>query len=61
VPTDYFKFNAVELFINTKDEKIVEAKSWFYNANLAGFQFIEDTIVNNGLTECKPNLVINSL
>jgi hypothetical protein len=26
-----------------KDEKIVEAKSWFYNANVAtGFQFIED-------------------
>ena len=47
VPTDYFspkKFNAVELFMEIlKDEKIVEAKSWFYNANVAtGFQFIED-------------------
>jgi tetratricopeptide (TPR) repeat protein len=47
VPTDYFspkKFNAVELFLEIlKDEKIVEAKSWFYNANVAtGFQFIED-------------------
>jgi hypothetical protein len=35
------KFNAVELFMEIL--KIVEAKSWFYNANLAtGFQFIED-------------------
>ena len=47
VPTDYFspkRFNAVELFLEIlKDEKIVEAKSWFYNANVAtGFQFIED-------------------
>jgi tetratricopeptide (TPR) repeat protein len=47
VPTDYFspkKFNAVELFLEIlKDEKIVEAKSWFYNANVAtGFQFIEN-------------------
>jgi tetratricopeptide (TPR) repeat protein len=47
VPTDYFspkKFNALELFLEIlKDEKIVEAKSWFYNANVAtGFQFIED-------------------
>ncbi|NRT15997.1 thioredoxin-like negative regulator of GroEL [Flavobacterium sp. 28A] len=47
VPTDYFspkKFNAVELFLEVlKDEKIVEAKSWFYNASLAtGYQFIED-------------------
>ena len=47
VPTDYFspkKFNAVELFLEIlKDEQIVEAKSWFYNANVAtGFQFIED-------------------
>jgi hypothetical protein len=47
VPADYFspkKFNAVELFLEIlKDEKIVEAKSWFYNANVAtGFQFIED-------------------
>jgi hypothetical protein len=42
------KFNAVELFMEIlKDEKL-EAKSWFYNANLAtGFQFIE-TVVNNG-------------
>jgi tetratricopeptide (TPR) repeat protein len=47
VPTDYFspkKFNAVELFLEVlKDEKIIESKSWFYNANLAtGYQFIED-------------------
>jgi hypothetical protein len=65
VPTDYFspkKFNAVELFMEIlKDEKL-EAKSWFYNANLAtGFQFIETVVNNDGLTECKPNLVINSL
>lgn len=47
VPTDYFspkKFNAVELFLEVlKDEKIVEAKTVFFNANLAtGYQFIED-------------------
>jgi len=47
VPSDYFspkKFNAVELFLEIlKDEKIVAAKAWFYNANVAtGFQFIED-------------------
>lgn len=47
VPADYFspkKFNAVELFLEIlKDEKIVAAKAWFYNANVAtGFQFIED-------------------
>jgi hypothetical protein len=48
-------------YLKTKDEKIVEAKSWFYNANWLQVFNLLKTIVNNGLTECKPNLVINSL
>jgi hypothetical protein len=46
VPTDYFSpknlmlLNYLWKYLKTKK---LEAKSWFYNANLAtGFQFIED-------------------
>lgn len=46
VPAVYFspsQFNAYEVFVElSKDEKIAENNSWFYNVNLAtGFQFIE--------------------
>ncbi|MCG9791620.1 tetratricopeptide repeat protein [Flavobacterium algicola] len=46
VPADYFspkRFNAVELFLEIlKDENGIEAKSWFYHANVAsGYQFKE--------------------
>jgi hypothetical protein len=63
LPTDYFekKFNAVELFM----EILKDEKNWKQSLGsimliwLQVFNLLK-TIVNNGLTECKPNLVINS-
>jgi hypothetical protein len=56
------KFNAVELFM----EILKDEKNWKQSLGsimliwLQVFNLLK-TIVNNGLTECKPNLVINSL
>jgi hypothetical protein len=55
VPTDYFSQRDLMLSIILeilKDEKIVEAKSWFYKQMWQLVQF-QKIILNNGPTECR--------
>jgi hypothetical protein len=55
VPTDYFSQRDLMLSIILeilKDEKIVEAKSWFYKQMWQLVQ-VQKIILNNGPTECR--------